>query len=186
MTILKNEEIQVENGTDMILALLYAGGSRNAQNEEIVGNTRLVKLLFMLAHETSLKKYMTDFRYDAYNFGPFSSELFDALQALINAGLVKSERSGSEGYLDEADRFNAEREADETDSTKNTHIYRLTAEGKVVGSALFNSLSNSEKNELTMIKQVFNSIPLRKLLQYVYRKYPKYTTASIIRDQYTR
>lgn len=180
---LENEKIQVDNGTDMILALLYAGGSRKAQNEEIVGNTRLVKLLFILAHETSLNKYMTDFKYDAYNFGPFSSELFDAVQALINAGLVKIVRSDSEGYLDEADRFHAEREADEPDSAKNTLIYSLTAEGKVVGSALFNSLSNSEQKELTMVKRVFNAISLRKLLQHVYRKYPKYTTESIIRDQ---
>lgn len=179
----ENVKIQVENGTDIILALLYTGGNRKAQNEEIIGNTKLVKLLFILAHETSLKKYMTDFKYDAYNFGPFSSELFDALQALINAGLVKSERSDSEGYLDEADRFNAEREADEPDSAKNTYVYSLTAEGRVVGSVLFNSLSNSEQKELTMVKQVFNSIPLRNLLQYIYRKYPKYTTESIIRDQ---
>jgi uncharacterized protein YwgA len=181
--LLENERIQVENGTDMILALLYAGGSRMPQNEEIVGNTRIVKLLFIIAHETSLKKYMTDFKYDAYNFGPFSSELFDALQALINAGLVKGTRSDSEGYLDEADRFQAEREVDEADSSKNTLIYSLTAEGTIVGSALFNSLSTSEQEELTMVKRIFNSIPLRKLLQYVYRKYPAYTTESIIRDQ---
>jgi len=182
MTILENEEIRVENGTDMILALLYAGGSRKAQNEEIVGNTRLVKLLFLLAHETSLKRYMTDFKYDAYNFGPFSSELFDALQALINADLVKAAKSDSEGYLDEADRFHIEREVDETESAKNTMIYSLTSEGKVVGSALFQALSEQEQNELITVKRVFNSSTLRRVLQYVYRKYPKFTTESIIKD----
>lgn len=179
---LKNEKIQVENGTDMILALLYAGGNRKAQNEEVEGNTKLVKLLFLLAHETSLKKYMTDFKYDAYNFGPFSSELFDALQALINAGLVKAVKSDSEGYLDEADRFHGELEVDETESTKGMTIYSLTSEGEVVGSALFHSLSGSEQREIISIKQVFNSSTLRKLLQYVYRKYPTYTTESIIKD----
>jgi uncharacterized protein YwgA len=182
MAILENEKIRVENGTDMILALLYAGGSRKAQNEEVVGNTRLVKLLFLLAQETSLKKYMTDFNYDAYNFGPFSPELFDALQALINAGLVKAVNSDSEGYLDEADRFHIERQVDEGESAKNTIIYTLTSDGELVGSALFQALSKAEQNELITIKRVFNSSTLRKLLQYVYRKYPKFKTEYIIKD----
>jgi len=180
---LESEIIPVENGTDLLLALLFAGGSRKAENEEIVGNTRLVKLMFLLAHETSLRKYLTDFTYDAYNFGPYSSELFDALQALINAGLVKTEESDSEGYLDEADRFQVEREVvDDAESPKTTIIYTLPPEGKKVGSALFRALTPSEQKELTTIKRVFNSSTLRKLLQYVYRKYPKFTTESVIKD----
>ena len=179
---LKNGTIRVENGTDLLLTLLYAGGNRKAENEEIVGNTRLVKLLFVLTHETSLKKYGTDFKYNPYNFGPFSSELYDALQALINAGLIKATTSDSEGFLDEADRFQGENESDESDSAKNTIIYSLTSEGMVVGSALFNSLSEEEKKEVSMIKRLFNSTTLRKLLQYVYRKYPQYTTKSVIKE----
>jgi len=177
------EVIPVENGADVILLLLFAGGSRKPENEEIVGNTRLVKLMFLLEHKTSLKKYLTDFTYDAYNFGPYSSELFDALQALINAGLIKVERSDAEGYLDEADRFQIERQAtDSADSPKTTIIYSLSSEGKTVASTLFKSLSGLEQEELTTIKKTFNSILLRKLLQYVYRKYPKFTTESVIRE----
>ena len=179
----ENETIPVENGADLILALLFAGGGRTAENEEIVGNTKLVKLMFLLKHETSLKKYLKEFRYNAYNFGPYSSELFDALQALINAGLVKTETSESEGYLDEADRFQVERQAvDDAESPKTTIIYSLTPEGKIVGSALFRALTQSEQKELTTVKKVFNSSTLRKLLQYVYRKYPEFTTESVIRD----
>ena len=180
---LESANISVENGTDLLLALLFAGGSRKGENEEIVGNTRLVKLMFLLAHETSLRKYLTDFTYHAYNFGPYSSELFDALQALINAGLIKTEESDSEGYLDEADRFQVERQvADDAESPRTTIIYTLTPEGKRVGSALFRALTPSEQKELTTIKRVFNSSTLKKLLQYVYRKYPKFTTESVIKD----
>jgi len=178
-----NEVFKVDNGTDVILTLLFAGGRRKPENEEIVGNTKLVKLMFLLAHETSLKKYLTDFPYDAYNFGPYSSQLFDALQALINAGLVKTKSSDSEGYLEEADRFHIERQAIEnTESPKTTIIYSLSSEGRVVASTLFRSLTQAEQEELTTIKRAFNSIPLRKLLQYVYRKYPKFTTESVIRE----
>jgi uncharacterized protein YwgA len=175
--------IKVENGTDMILTLLFAGGVKKSQNEEIVGNTRLVKLIFILEQETNLKKYLTDFNYDAYNYGPYSSELFDALQALINAGLVKAGMSESEGFLDEADRYQVEIEAAENaDSPKSTMVYSLTGDGMKVATALYNSLSANEQSELNEIKSRFNSISLRQLLQYVYRKYPKFTTASVIKD----
>lgn len=175
--------IRVENGTDIILALLYAGGSRKEVNEEIVGNTRLVKLIFILEQETSLRKYLSDFSYDAYNYGPYSSELFDALQALINSGLVAVTKSQSEGFLDEADRYQVEMQAaDTTDSPKSTTVYSLTEDGKKVGTALFETLSKQEQTELIAVKRRFNSISLRKLLQYVYRKFPKFTTESMIKD----
>jgi len=176
--------IKVENGTDIILTLLFAGGARKNENEEIVGNTRLVKLIFLLEQETSLRKYLTDFKYDAYNYGPYSSELFDALQALTNASLVKAGKSESEGFLDEADRYQVEMQAaDDTDSSKSTVVYSLSGDGMEVATALYYSLSKNEQSELRDIKTRFNSMSLRQLLQYVYRKYPKFTTASVIRDQ---
>lgn len=139
--------------------------------------------MFLLKHETSLKKYLTDISYNAYNFGPYSSELFDVLQALINTGLIKVENSDSEGYLDETDRYQIEQHiVAEVESPKNTIIYSLTPEGKTVASSLFNSLSKLEQKELNTIKKTFNSINLRKILRYVYQKYPKFTTESVIRD----
>lgn len=177
------EVIRVENGTDLILALLYAGGLRKPKNEEVIGNTRLDKLLFLLEQESPLKKYLADFKYEAYNYGPYSSEVFDAIQALINAGLVRMQSSPSEGFLEEADRYQIETEAlDNISSPKETVVYSLTQEGETVASALFNTLSKEEQNELVAMKTKFNSISLRKLLQYVYRKYPEFTTESVIRE----
>ncbi len=175
--------IKVENGTDVILALLYAGGAHQSQNEKIVGNTRLVKLIFLVEQETRLKKYLADFKYEPYNFGPFSSELFDAIQALMNAGLVRAETSAGGGFLDEADRYEAELQvAENLDSQKHTMVYSLTSEGMIVGAALYNSLSKQEQDELREIKRRFNSVTLRKVLQYIYQKYPKFTTESVIKD----
>jgi|SRR6267143_2990692 len=177
------ELIRVDSGTDVILAFLYAGGTRKPKNEEIFGNTRLDKLLFLLEQETTLKKYLTEFNYEAYNYGPYSSEVFDAIQALINAGLVKADSSPSEGFLDEADRYQIETDVlDNISSPKETIVYSLTPEGEKVGSALFQTLSKEEQEQLISIKTKFNSISLRKLLQYVYRKYPSFTTESVIRE----
>lgn len=177
------QEIRVDNGTDLILALLYAGGTKKDKNEAIVGNTRLDKLVFLLGQETTLKRYLKDFNFDAYNFGPYSSEVFDSVQALINSGLVKAEQLESEGFLDEADRYQIEEQTlDSNPGPRKTVVYSLTPEGEVVGSALFESLVPKEREELVSLKKSFNSIELRKLLQYVYRKYPSSTTESVIRD----
>jgi uncharacterized protein YwgA len=182
------EIIPVETGTDLILTLLFAGGERKKNNEEIVGNTRIDKLMFLLEKETTLEKYIHDFTFDAYNFGPYSSQLFDALQALVNAGLVKAspatETTESDAYLDEADRFQIEFQVEEgSESGKTVNEYSLTPEGEKVASALWQSLSKSEQDELGSIKSKFNSISLRKLLQYVYQKYPESTVNSVIKDQ---
>lgn len=164
----------VENGNDLVLVLLFAGGPRKTENEEIVGNTRLDKLMFLLEKETSLKKYIeTNFIFDAYNFGPYSSELFDSVQALVNAGFIEIKRSESEEYLDEADRYQIEQQLEENgESPKTTAIYSLTPEGRTIASALFQSLSKTEQEELVSIKRTFNSINLKRLLHYVYQKYP--------------
>jgi uncharacterized protein YwgA len=177
-------QIRVENGTDVILALLYAGGAKKQTNEEIVGNTRLYKLVFLTEYETSLSRLMKDITFEPYNYGPYSSQVFDTVQVLANAGLVKVEDAGSESYLDEADRYQVESVADdETDTSTTIKVYSLTDEGVRVGEALFNSLSDSEKKELTSIKERFNGVPLKKLLQYVYHRHPNFTTESVIRDQ---
>lgn len=182
------EIIPVETGTDLILTLLFAGGERKKSNEEIVGNTRIDKLMFLLEKETTLKKYIRDFTFDAYNFGPYSSQLFDALQALVNAGLVKASSAAvtteSDAYLDEADRFQIEFQVDEgSESGKTVTQYSLMPEGEKVASALWQSLSKSEQDEIGNIKSKFNSISLRRLLQYVYQKYPESTVKSVIKDQ---
>jgi uncharacterized protein YwgA len=182
------EIIPVETGTDLILTLLFAGGEKKKNNEEIVGNTRIDKLVFLLEKETTLKKYIQDFTFDAYNFGPYSSQLFDALQALVNAGLVKTstaaEETESDEYLDEADRYQIELQLEESSESAKTVIeYSLTPEGEKVASALWQSLSKSEQDEIVAIKSKFNSISLRRLLQYVYRKYPESTIRSVIKDQ---
>ena len=178
-----NDVVSVENGTDVILTLLYAGGSRKKKNEEIVGNTRLDKLVFLAEQETSLKSRLRDVSFEPYNFGPYSAQVFDSIQALIDAGLVKAETREMEAYLDEADRYQLEEQAGEgPDTSRSTRIYSLTTEGEQVGAALFDSLGEDERKELVSLKERFNTISLKRLLQYVYHQYPSFTTESVIKD----
>jgi len=189
-----SEGIHVTYGADLILALLYAGGEKRTENEEIRGNTRLDKLVFLLKQETTLKKYLNDFGFEPYNFGPYSSEVFDTVQALTNAKLVQITYESSEGYLDEADRYAVEVQLDDPDRSRfgvqsgaeqtaePMLVYNLTPQGVEVAKALYESLPPEEREELHSLKKRFNSIPLRKLIQYVYRQHPEYTTESVIKD----
>ena len=180
-----NEKIDVDNGTDMILVLLKAGGKKKPEDEEIVGLTRLIKLIFLLKNETPLAKYLNDFSYEAYNYGPYSSEVFDSLQALINAGLIQTQASVSSEYIEESDRFEIMGQASSENITDihGTIIYQLTDDGRTVASALIKSLSDEERKEIERIKRQYNSIDLKRLLLYVYKKYPSSTTESVIRNE---
>lgn len=183
---LETETIRVENGTDVILVLLHAKSGRQDGKEGIIGNTRLDKMIFLLEKETAFAKYLKDFSYEPYNFGPYSSEVFDAIQALRSAGLVKLTPSSSDQFLEEADRYQIERQLADGDSPgpKSTITYSLTAEGEEVASSLFLSLTKEERDELQKFKLQFNNMSLQELIRYVYKKYPEYTTESKIRNQF--
>ena len=179
-----NEKFGVENGTDMILVLLQTGGKTKPKDEEIVGLTRLIKLIFLLKKETSLAKYLDDFSYEAYNYGPYSSEVFDSLQALINAGLIQTQTSVSSQYIEESDRFEIQEQASsESTDIPRTIIYQLTDDGRTVATVLIESLSYEERMEVERIKRRYNSLDLKRLLRYVYEKYPASTTKSVIRNE---
>lgn len=180
----ERENVSVENGMDVVLVLLYAGGSKENKNEVIIGNTRLDKLVFLIEKETDLKKYLHNFTFEAYNYGPYSSELFDSVQALVNAGLVKAETSNTHEYLDEADRYQVEQQLeDSSETSKSTAVYSLTCDGEIVASELFNSLTQAEQSQISMIKKMFNSINLKRLLHYIYQKYPDSAVNSLIKDK---
>jgi hypothetical protein len=86
--------------------------------------------------------------------------------------------------LDEADRYQIEQQLEENDeSPKTTVIYSLTPEGRTVASVLFQSLSKTEQAELVSIKRAFNSIDLKRLLRYVYDRYPESASQSVIREE---
>lgn len=155
------------------------------RNEPISGNTRLDKLVFLIEMETSLGKLLkNDFKYEAYNFGPYSSEVFDAIQALNNAGLVNIDRKPVDELLSEADRYYVEQQADIGESQEAMAVYSLTEDGITVAESLFNSLSDNEKKELVSLKEKYNAIDLHALIRYVYKKYPDYAAQSLIRDKF--
>lgn len=144
------------------LALLYAD-----EEHQIEGRTRFQKLIFLMQMEGNLNNIApTDtYRFEPYDYGPFSSTLYDDLDSHIERGLIED----SKEELDEED-----------DIVK--YEYQLKSEGQE-----FVEERQSEKEfdrivqEAERILREYGDIPLPELIDIVYSKYPEYAENSVLR-----
>lgn len=177
----------IESATDILMALLYSPGKKGV-SEEIRGITKIVKLLFLLEKEGGFKKYfdLFNYKFEAYNFGPYSDEIFGDIEMLKEANLLEVTKQKYDYYAETADRHESIIQADSVDSNEQfVEIFSLTSDGKKIGKSIYeNDLTEEEKQKIEQIKTKYNSIPLYNLLKYVYKKYPEVTTESVIRDKY--
>lgn len=93
--------------TDLMLLLLYAPDHTGLEARAMHGITRLEKLLFLLEMEGGLARLDERYQFEAYRFGPFSSEVYDVIEALQGWELVNVEhRTITDYYASaEADRL---------------------------------------------------------------------------------
>jgi uncharacterized protein YwgA len=176
----------IESGADLIIALLYAPGNTGKPSEEIRGITRLEKLLFLLLKEAGFeKKTSGELVFEAYDFGPYSGEVVDILDALKADGLVAGRVEELQSYSEVVDGLMVSGRYEESAAEKprTVEIYALTERGKRVGDALFTGLAPEERRALQSIKKRFNAIELNELLEYVYKRYPGMIRKSKILDK---
>ena len=176
----------IESGADLIIALLYAPGNTGKPSEEIRGITRLEKLLFLLLKEADFEnKTGGELVYEAYDFGPYSGEVVDILDALKADGLVAGRVEELQSYSEVVDGLMVSGRYEESAAEKprTVEIYALTERGKWVGDALFTGLAPEERRALQSIKKRFNAIELNELLEYVYKRYPGMIRKSKILDK---
>ena|SRR5437879_587390 len=157
---------------ELIGLLLYVPGSSGKQYEEIRGKTRLMKLVFLLSKEVEGRKPVIESgTFRPYKFGPFDSDVYDALEALKQLQLVE-EKSPT----DRQQIFDEEvGEAYDVDT-----VYRLTEVGKQRLARLAESVSPETIKRISHVKTVFGTMPLIELLHYVYQRYPEYAKLSEI------
>jgi uncharacterized protein YwgA len=184
------------SGKDFLLSLLYCPGKGDKENEPILGRTRLTKMVFLFEKEIK-REFFSDIdislpKFDSYNFGPFSKELFDDLSFFVSIGFIHTEETSIpisnvekkeiEMALDD-DWEDAGFEESEQESVELR--YSLSQQGlKYVVENIWGMLSDIQKENLKKFKQQINTISLDSLLRYVYNKYPDYTDKSIIADRY--
>lgn len=183
----------IQNSKDLILHFLYSPGLSLKECEEIKGRTRLQKMIFLFEKEI-WKKFKSDQsisedilpEFQAYDFGPFSKQVYDDLEFLINHKLVDVSSGNDEDNISSAElRFFLEDiPRDESSKAVSEESFTLTNLGKkFVVSGGAGKLTTNQKKVLSDFKCKVNSVPLNVLLEYVYTKYPAMTVKSKIKDQ---
>jgi uncharacterized protein YwgA len=173
--------------TDLILVLLAAPTDDRRQRFRCDGITRLEKLLFLLSAEEDYKDFASEvqepFSFEPYHYGPYSADVYDAVDLLKTLRLLSERRVDVNTGLDaseESEVFDAE-DLSEPDSYIERQ-FTLTEDGKAVAKLLSTRLSPRGKEILSQLKDRFGRMPLRQLLRYVYSNHEPYTTKSRIRS----
>jgi len=169
---------------DLLTLLLYARGPHNQPAEPISSLTRIQKLLFIAVKELGAARVVArPYAFVPYRYGPFSAEVYDDLDMLVAAGLVRHEE------LDEDGTPTLRPELEVAEGVRDeslTRRYRLSRRGRKFAEAL---LRDTEKRHPTLahglaaIKARWGTGQTDDLMAYVYSHYPKYTTESLVREQ---
>jgi uncharacterized protein YwgA len=163
---------------DLILLLLKAESPTPGRLD---GVTRLEKLLYLLDRETEVPAEVTDsFAFLPYHYGPYSRQVYEAVDILEEAELIREEKVLEGNTLDEMEEAamtDAEREGVE-------RRFFLTDDGADVATLLAQKHQGIFQ-QVHDIKSQYGAMPLRQLIRYVYTRYPESAARSRIRDQVT-
>jgi uncharacterized protein YwgA len=138
----------------ILACIFWAGGI-------IKGKTRLQKIIFLLQQELGI----TIFEFKPYRFGPFSSQLNEIIDSLLNQGLLQMQKS----------KFSSLEE-------KSIEIVSLTNEGIAKAEQVIESLDNVTRITARILAKHYAMVPLTYLIAYIYAKYPDFTTLSEIKE----
>lgn len=169
--------------TDTILLLLGAETADPHQRFRCDGITRLEKLLFLLEHETEFVKEVAEpFTFEAYHYGPYSPDVYSAVDFLKAMRLVEEQQIDVGSGLDVGEAAEALDAGDiNQGSPYIERQLRLTDDGKAVAKVLSTRVSPDGKKALTEVKDRYGSMPLRQLLRYVYSRHPEFAEKSRIK-----
>jgi len=189
--------MEINNKKDILLLLLYSPGKTDEINESVRGRTRITKMMYLFKKEV-LKHFkkgteITEdnfYKFFPWNFGPFSTEVYDDLTFFVLQQFVREEDCFDEPALPESeeeweawlDNSGIGQEENRYDEYYERE-YTLKEKGmNFVRQKLWGDLSNSQKKLLKEFKAKMTSVPLRALVRYVYSNYPEDTINSAIKD----
>lgn len=167
---------------DAVVLLLGAPGGREAQGH-LEGVTRLEKLIFLLERETLAREWITELaEFRSYRFGPFSSKVYEAVDKLTAADMLRDSAKSSGDVEDRWESVSALMDEGDLDPYT-TRDFALTERGQRYYRALLSELPSNAERVLSEFKDRFARLPLRQLVRYVYERYPQFTDQSEIRDE---
>jgi len=165
---------------DLILLLLAAPEEPRGITGRMIGVTRLEKLVFLAQKQIqSVASNMEAFLFRPWKFGPFSEEIYDAIDTLHNLDLITVTERDLASYPEAVESEALEDEpAGEPVLEK---VFELTPRGKQVADALRKTEIPEEVwKELCDLKKRFGNLPLSRLIHYVYHKFPETTAKSVL------
>jgi len=172
----------IENGLDVVLALLYAPGTSGRIAEPVRGITRLQKLLFLLWKEGKFYEDIPNlYNFQAYDFGPCVDDLYDDLDFGEDIELIAVEEVPSGNEFEDGDEEAFLRDFGfRLVNRSMRRDFMLTEQGKEAARQIYESLAKERRERLEQVKRRFNSMPFFDLLRYVYRKYPAFAKKSVL------
>lgn len=182
METMQTEEIELD-AEDIVLMVLEAS-ERIFSKSVFRGVTRLEKLIFLLEEETEFEGVGEFFPFEAHNFGPFSKEVYAAVEFLEGIDLIEvSERTyASPKAVSEEHKLTYEISDESQGKLATEKLFKLTENGRKVAKIMRQSVARkkaSDIEELDGIVRNYGSRTLNHLIRYVYRQYPALTTKSI-------
>lgn len=186
---------KLNNRKDILLLLLYSPGKTGQLNESIAGKTRLIKMLFLFKKE-ALPHFcrgteITEENFYAFfpwNFGPFSSQVYDDLIFFTLRGFIESSSAPQESLPESEEEWDKWLDESGTNESGGFDPYEeetfvLTETGVNFTKQIYDSLSSSQRKLLTQFKSRLSVAPLRAILRYVYKSYPEETKFSTIKEE---
>ena len=187
----KEESIEIQLDREDIILLLLEANETLLGKYAVGGVTRLEKLLFLLQRETNFEKMDSFYEFTAHNYGPFSKEVYEALDFLEGFELIQvKERVHSSYYTNVGEilllQAISEEEVSETTTINSEGVteklFLLTESGHKVAKKLRQTIEKrrpKDIEELNGIIRRYGKLPLNQLIRYVYHKYPEMTVKSI-------
>ena len=176
-------EAETLEGSDLVLLLLAAPTSVESAANRVNGITRLEKLLYLADRETTTTQAVTGEKlgFIAYDFGPFSKDVYQAVEILEQSGLL-TEHEYVDGHTVDGIEDVLVTGEDQTEEYVERR-FELTANGKLVAELL--SRHHPEVvRQLSAIKDRYAERPLSSLIRYVYKTYPKSAVNSKIAHRF--
>lgn len=157
--------------------------------DEVVGITKVQKLMFLIENETEFGNKYSDrisYHFEAYKMGPFSPEVYTQIELLLSMKAIETEdmrKTASEGR-EMKEWYKSNEWIEEPGSEGLSYkVFRTTEKGHKIGEALARVIDEQMRSELKEVIQQYNSMPLRQLLQYVYTEYEDMTDKSEIKNE---
>ena len=163
---------------DLMVLLLHSPGRKG--DDAIRGMTRLQKLLFVIEKKLAGERS----HFYAYDYGPYSDQVHDAVEALRLAGFLR----GSAGVKAQPPSF-AEMVATVQERTgpHPNEEFALNERGHEAAERLRKSATAYDQLFVYIreLREEWDTAQLDELVDRVYTDWPKYADKSLIRDQVT-